>query len=60
MKSINLYVNGERFVIEDCEGAPEIRKADQSKMTAHARWVGRVGDTKEEEVHIELRVEGRD
>lgn len=60
MKEILLTVNGDRFVIEECEGAAEIRRVGAAKAAADRVWRGKVGDTVDEEIHIELKVELRE
>lgn len=58
MKSIYLWVGGERFIVEDCEGRPEIRKATAPR--AHAdRTATATLTIHGAEYHIELKVEGR-
>lgn len=43
MKRIELYVDGQHLVIEECEGRAEIRHADQPKVMAGPRTTVQTG-----------------
>lgn len=34
MKRLDLYIEGERFIVEECEGSAEIRRATEPKANA--------------------------
>ncbi len=59
MKRIELYVDGQHVVIEECEGRAEIRLADQPRVMAHPRMYITIGRTHlgEGARQIELKVE---
>lgn len=43
MKKIKLWIAGEQFVIEECEGTAEIRKASEVKSCAASRRTFGIG-----------------
>lgn len=43
MKRIELYVNEQHFVIEECEGRPEIRHVDQPRVMADRKVYASIG-----------------
>lgn len=59
MKRIELYVDGQHLVIEECEGRAEVRLADQPRVMAHPRMQISVGRAYHgvAPLTIELRVE---
>lgn len=59
MKRIELYVNGEHFVIEECEGRAEIRRADAARAQAD-RYITTSVRIEGKERALTLKVECRE
>lgn len=59
MKSFYLWVAGERFIVEDCEGRAEIRKASAPRAHADRTAVATM-TVRGVEHQIDLKVEARD
>lgn len=61
MKRIELYVDGRRFIIEECDGRAEIRAASQPRAMASDRLTTTVVDEcGGPGFPIELKVESRE
>lgn len=54
---VRLLVNGEAFVIEECEGAPEIRREAAAKSTADRRCEARAFSGEQEQQLLTIGID---